>query len=639
MKVLTVGIKTNPVTEPAAYNQARPFYSKRLAIRNDPLNAIPAVGVIPNQFYDVFDDTGATIATGTFATPNGRLFQSKGFVGAVLTVSAYSYNVTTGEKGPWLGDLKFTFAAAATNTLRSIIVDDTNSASMIFSFTSIHTTAANGGLFGVWGVPISDFVTSSFITYPYATTIPSLTKTVYKCVDVIAANTITTAVGHDFDNTVGGTISSYYVFNNTAALPKIYKFNMSTPPSGTVLAGEASSNFTLATGTFTALSGAIITASNSIRIGKLGAGHGGGSLNGFACLTYMTSTNIYAAKLSDITNGATTLPSQITTTTSLDAVKYANAYATPTISFGSYDQLTDKFYCLTSTGRMLVKKIINNDPKGSVFGSNDVIKGETGNTGTPNEFGGITTQSLAVQNGWLFMAVSSVGQRGVYQMDAASDASNLLSFVLTPVLTVNKSSLISLFNQVALGSLGTRLVVGYRTSNFSVDPNAGLAAFFATFTFANVNTGSLAAVTGFNQVQLVTLFPNQSGCATNVHQIVEQYLVHNDPTQISDNWAGSVDNSTQNAQSPMYVSFRLKSAYSSLPTKFVIYGVDDSNNTVFTFDTVANASQFSWTNNNGTSYTAWTNMASFPNVALTSELRLLVPTPSGTRITWGIQEG
>jgi len=46
----------------------------------------------------------------------------------------------------------------------------------------------------------------------------------------------------------------------------------------------------------------------------------------------------------------------------------------------------------------------------------------------------------------------------------------------------------------------------------------------------------------------------------------------------------------------------------------------------------------SQSNNNGTSWTAWTNMAGFYNVALTTELRVQVLSPSGTRLTWTITE-
>lgn len=635
MKVLPLNIQTTPITAPTAYDQTKPFYSSRIAIRPDPISAVSAVGVQPVQFFDVFDDTGGAPTTGICVTPNGRMFVSKGFVTSVLTISAYNFNLTTGVKGSWIGDLKFTFAAAATNTLRGFTVDDSNSASMIFAFSSTHTTAANGGLFSVHGVPIADFLPSSVITYPYATSVASLTKTVYKNVDVIGANTLTAAVGHDFDNTAGGTISSYYVLAGTAALPKVYKFNLTTAPSGTVTAGEASSNFTLVTGTFTALAGTIINASNSVRIGKLGPNHGGGSLNNFACLTYMTSTNIYAAKLTDFVNAAVTIPSQITTTTSLDTNMFANAFLTPTITFGTYDQLTDRFYCITSIGRILCKQIVNNDPNGVVFGVNDVIKSETGGTALPGEFGAISDASICAQNGWLFQVNTSIGQRVVQVLDAASDSSNKLSFVLSPVLTINKGQCKSLFTYKALAKRSVLPTIGYRTSNFTVDPNAGIAAFLATFTFVNTNINDLSAIVNFNQVQIITMFTNMGVSNTNTTQIIEQYLLYTDINEISNNWEGSVDNSTGSGTTPTRSAFRLSAAYAVSVPKLFFRAYDDSNNLVVSADTVTNPTLFEYSTNNGTS---WSPLGTIPNTPFTTEIRYNWASPPGVRVTCSLRE-
>lgn len=631
MKVIPFNIQTTPVTEPAAYDQNKPFYSKRLAIRPDPIDSVPSVGLIPNQFFDLFDDTGLTITNGVWATPNGRLFVSLGFVASVLTVAMYSYNVNTGEKGAWLGSLRFTFAAGSTNTLRGMTVDDTNPAAMVFAFTSTHTTAANGGLFGCWGVPTTDFVTSSLITYPYATSVASLNKVVYKNVDVVGAQTLTTAVGHDFDSTVGGTISDYYAFAGTAALPRIYKFSMASPPSGTVTAGESASNFTLVTGTFVALAGTIITASNSIRVGKLAHT----SLSGFACLTFMTTTNLYAAKLSDITSGAVTLPSQVTTTTSLDVNKFANAHLTPAISFGSYDQTTDRFYCLTSSGRTMAKQLINNDPNGTVFGNNDVLKNEVGFSFPPSEFGAITNVSMTVQRGWLFLGNTSVGQRGVLMMDVGSDQSNNLSFVLSPVVNINKGTCKTIHNYKALNSRTVTPRVGYRTSNFNVDPNAGIAAFLATFTFVSVNTANLSAVTGVDQVQFVTMFRVMGSTSTNSTQLIEQYLLYSAINELSENWVGSVDNTSAGGASPTRTAFRLVKTYTgSVPTLYY-RAYDDSGNLVVSANTSANAAQFQYSANNGTS---WNALGTIPNTALTTEIRYNHVSPPGVRITSSIRE-
>ena len=86
------------------------------------------------------------------------------------------------------------------------------------------------------------------------------------------------------------------------------------------------------------------------------------------------------------------------------------------------------------------------------------------------------------------------------------------------------------------------------------------------------------------------------------------------------------------------MAFRLKKAYSTLPTKFLIKGYDDSYNVIFSFDSTIDGAVLTQSNNNGTSWSAWTNMAGFYNVAFTTELRVQVLSPSGTRLTWTITE-
>jgi hypothetical protein len=634
VKALPLGLLTNPVTAPASYDQTKPFYSSRLSIKPDPISGVNSVGVLWNQIYDLYDDTAATGSivpvNGTYATPNGRLFQSLGFTGAVLAVAMYSFNSTTGVKGVYLGQLKFTFFAA-TNTLKSITVDDTNPNSMIFAFTVTNTTVANGGLFSCHGVPTSDFVLSSFITYPLATSVASLTKTVYQNVDVIGANTLTVGIGHDFDYTSGGTISSYYVMANTAPLPKVYKFNLSTPPSGTVTAGAASSNFTLATGTFGALGGAFFGTGNTIRCGKLGHT----ALSGTACLTVITTTTILAFPLSQITSGNTNMVGQVSTTLTLDLNKYASSVSGLTPFAGQYDQLTDRFYMFCSNGRVLVKQIINNDPNGTIFGTNDVFKEETGSTTQPSELGGLTNISMCMQNGWLFASYSSVGQRVIEQMDVAGDQVNRLSFVLSPVTTIGYGQCKGLYYHKALNAKSISQIIGYRTSNFSVDPNAGLSAFFATFTFVDTNINDLSAIFGVNQVQIVTLFSNANPICTNASQIIEGYLLYTPINEMSDKWVGSVDNSTQGGASPAYTAFRLVSSDSG--TKY-FYAYDDNGNLVASANTSANYANFSKTTNNGLTWSTMSGPNDYSSTPLTTEIRYNWSNPPGVRVTCSLRD-
>jgi hypothetical protein len=95
-------------------------------------------------------------------------------------------------------------------------------------------------------------------------------------------------------------------------------------------------------------------------------------------------------------------------------------------------------------------------------------------------------------------------------------------------------------------------------------------------------------------------------------------------SEISDNWVGSGDNTTQNGASPARTAFRLATAYAtSVPTLY-FRAYDDSGTLVASANTSANPTLFEYSSNNGTS---WNSLGTIPNVAGTTEVRYNWATP------------
>lgn len=635
MKVLSLGLQTSLVT---SYDQTKTTLQGRVGARTitDGNGAKTVVGPQPVITADVEDDTGGPPSGLHASTTSGRVFVCRGFVAGVLTVSYYLLTTTNGvTTEAWIGDLKFAFTNTGAYTLRGFSVDDTTPSSMNLSFFVTNTTAIQGGWYADFGVNVTDFVKVAVQTHPIAT-LASTNKSVYQIGDTVtqAAQTVLVADGGEIDATNG----FVYILNGVAATPKVFKF-VNTVPTAAPVAGYSQANGTIVvTGTLApALTGTILLV-NCVKLGTPGSWSPN---SGNLCLTFLTTTQIYHAKVSDITNGATSLPS-------LASGNLAGSadLVTPTAAFGQYSGLLDKFVIMGTIGQVIVKQGINNDTNSKIFGLNSFIKTETGGTITPSDFGAVTNLCLTVSNGFAIMTNTSVGQRNFVALDLAADESSvgnatsafpgqINASIISPVLSGNftQGTIMGIYYELAKRSV--KATIQYRTSGFATGPGSG---FDATWTSVPKD-GDLSGIVNATQVQFRLLFTMMGMETTNPPQINEAYFVYTDSAQTSDRWVGSVDNSTQSQNSPMKVGFRFQGpAYSPLPTKFVVKAVDDSNNTVLTFDTVANPGQFAQTNNNGTSYTAWTNMAAFYNTTLTTEIQLTVPSPTGTRLRWSLVE-
>lgn len=628
MKVQAVGLQASLVT---SYDQTKTTLQGRTAQRTitDGNGAKSVVGPSPVVTADIFDDTGVAPVGLHCTTQNGRVFIGKGIAAGVWTVSYYTLNASTGALA-WVGDLKFTMTNTGAYTLRGFAVDDTTPSAMNFHWFATNTTAIQGGWYASFGVPVADFHQVSVLTYPVAT-LGSTTKTVYQIGDTTtqAAQTVTVADGGDNDATNG----FVYILNGAAATPKIFKF-VNTVPTAAPVTGYSQANGTIViTATLPALAGVVLLV-NCVKLGTIAHTANSGSL----VLTWLTTTTIYNAKTSDVTNGATSLPSLLSGNMAGSA-----DFLTPTAAFGQYSAFIDKFMIMGTIGQVIVKQGINNDPNSKIWGANSFIKSEIGGTITPGDFGAVTNLCLTDMEGWVVMTNTSVGQRNFLALDAFSDEASVAtaasggtlgqinSSIITPVLSgiFSKGVVMGLYYELSKRSVKPTLQ--YRTSGFATGPGVGFDATWTTVP----KDGDLSALAGVTQAQFRFLFTMMALEVSNPPQLNETYFIYTDNTQTSDNWVGSLDNSTQSGNSPMYVAWRLQTAYASVVPKLFARGIDDSGSTIFTFDTVTNAAAFSYSTNNGTS---WNALGTIPNTPLTTELRVNVASPSGTRLRWSLAE-
>lgn len=620
-RVIALGLQNSTTT---SYDQTKTTLQGRSRARTITDGNGPKVclGVSPVVNIDVFDDTGVAPAVIHTTTQNGRIFIGKGIVGGNWIISYYSFDTTLGTQS-WVGDIKLTLSTG-THTIKGFTVDDSNTASMTILWNTTSSTATTGGLFGAWGVNITDFSQGAPPTFPLAT-VASQSKAVWVMGDTAtqAANTLTVSAAQGIDPI----LKDVYVLAGVSATPSIYKFSYSVPPTGSPTLGYTNSNFTLKTGTLAAFGGVILL-NNCLVVAT--PNHSANA--GFQCLCFITSTTLYFAKITDVTSAVVSLPSLTSSNAAI-----STDYLLPVLNQGQFSPVLDKFVVGSTSGPFFAKQQVNNDPNGLSFGYSSFIKSESGGMISPVDFGGNTIIScLSVMNGWAVLMSTGIGQRGLYCLDLYSDQSSTTSgqvnsSIITPVVSGNFSQGLHLGIYKEFAKRSVYPTIQYRTSNFSTGPGAG---FDATWTTAPKD-GDLSLLVNVPQVQFRFLFTVAGIDNTNASQIIEGYFVYTDYTQNSRNWVASINNTTANGASPTRYAFRLQSAYAtSVPTMY-FRAVDDSGNVVTTANTVTNAANFEYTTNNGTS---WLPLGTISNTALTTELRYNFTSPPGVNVRGSLSE-
>ena len=245
-------------------------------------------------------------------------------------------------------------------------------------------------------------------------------------------------------------------------------------------------------------------------------------------------------------------------------------------------------------------------------------------TQTTVRFAGLTSSQLQGMSGWIFLILSTAGQRGIVGMPLQSDFRYLTDYIITKVLDTPQSAFIALSRiRLLVGNSGV-FKIQYRTSGF--------ASQTAGWTDVPLSDDSLDGISNADQIQFRLLPRIASGLNTHSDYLNELYLLVQSVNEISDNWEYSKDQS--DSGSPTRCAFRLKTAFAStVPTEY-FRAYDLTGVLVASKNTVADASLFEYSTNNGSS---WNSLGTVPNVIGTL-LRFNFATPPGVDIRPSLRE-
>lgn len=359
------------------------------------------------------------------------------------------------------------------------------------------------------------------------------------------------------------------------------------------------------------------------------------ALNGQDCIFAASSSNLYMGRVSDLTDGGTTWSNSA----SVNALGTGFDITSPSILFARYSSYLDSWVYVTNTSKFVLKPHQNNFIT-QVFGALSNLYYEAQNyTSVP--VGLATIISLNIGAGWLFITGSTVGQRGVVAADLYADDSYGYSYIISKVMQVLPGSRLRFFTTDESAADFTGDVVYYVRSAPTVSdplfnsPSGGWSQFDPYTDNFPVSFGPFFQI----KVTYSVLVDSKNISPAQLHDVI---VVYDEPGEIDEHFAWCNERTSQSGNSPMVVSVRQMMLFSSAPTKFVLEGRDDAGNIVSTIDTAINGSQVAMSNNNGTSYTAWTNMAafmsSFNSAAGTTELKFTVTSPPAVPfITWSLR--
>lgn len=447
-----------------------------------------------------------------------------------------------------------------------------------------------------------------------------------------------------FTASPANSVQTAYYMRDLQLVGGVWYFNLATTATGAaVVPGSTTSSFTMMrafgistshslfkTANLSAVAGTILQ-TNSMRAAVPTNVPANAALNGQDCLTYATSSNLYMGKVSDLADGSALWASR----SDANALGTGLDIVAPTITFARYSTVLDRWIYVTNTSSFVMKPQQNNKID-RVFGGLVTFYLEN-----QSPFPVAVQASLAgvvgieIGGGCLFISGSVTGQRVIVACDVRSDALFNYSFVVSPIVKVPKNSILRFISTIeSYFDFTDAMTFFVKSSNDENDTELqNDNNWIPVYQGEDNSPIALGEFARFKvQFNVATVGQNSPS------QLNDLIITYEDPAELSDNWSGSAELSSRDGETPMKVAFRLKKAYDTLPTKFVIKHVKDDGS-VDQYDTVAHAAQFKQTNNNGVSSVAWSNMGAFYNTALTTELILTVTSPSGLRGDWSITEG
>jgi hypothetical protein len=348
-------------------------------------------------------------------------------------------------------------------------------------------------------------------------------------------------------------------------------------------------------------------------------------LSGFDCAAFATTTNLYLAKLSELTNGATTWPSLSTA----NILGTGSDIIAPTTIQSVFSSTLDNFIYLTGSASFVVKQLVNNVIV-SRFGctTNDNYEGVS----LPNgiQFGFNVSAGLDTRQGWLLASSITVGQRGIAVADLRSSSIFDYSNVITKVLDTSNGQYKNLTSWQQLLGTADGYILSYRSAATASDPIFNTAS--GGWTSISVGEDVSAVSTqAFSQFKIQFLFTSRA----NYRQLQELFIQFLSNFEQSDYWeyAGSISSNGV----PVRVAWRLRKLYSSsVPTLFYrAYDLTGAGPlTPGVQNTVTHAANFEYSTDGGNT---WLPLGTIPNTVGTL-MRYNYSTPPGVQFRPSVRE-
>jgi hypothetical protein len=297
---------------------------------------------------------------------------------------------------------------------------------------------------------------------------------------------------------------------------------------------------------------------------------------------------------------------------------------TPTAQFMTVGSLTKQIFYVTGNNQFVAKPFTNSVIS-KVFGTllNKVLEGVSFPT---LSFGISTAVGIEARSGWFLAVGSATSQRVIMVMDYYSHSSFDFSSIISPVVTLDSALLEFIHTSECLFDFTGVTQIYYRTSGFGV----------ATGGWVELpNAQSLNSFASGTQIQFKILFDIANQDASTPAQIAEILLDVTPLNELSDNWIGAVDHTTQSGASPSRTGFRMVKVYAGSVPKLYFRAYDDSKSLVAQANTVDNPASFQYSTNGGTT---WLPLGTIPNVALTTLLRYNWTSPPGVQVSCSLRE-
>jgi len=672
----------------SSYDQTKTTIQGRATVKT--ISGDQAIGPPLNKFIDVQTDAALTpVAQGLALSENGRVFIVSAEAAGLAQIALYSINQTT-LVHTYIGKIQFQMpdTAATTTTFRSIKVIDTGTTGWKIFITTTGSVLINGGPLLLNKIDLADFVPIGFPTINFAT--GNDQKAVYFNQD--PANTGT---GHLNTASAGSVLdiaaNRLYVHNGVAATHQYYVFDVSLAPQYTTTAvsvSVASPGVVTHTAHPFLVNDPVVFTAGTLPTGlvvgttyfvrnptantyELSATSGGASINttgspsagafigrafgtshtqflhktgnlpaltgtllltdseyfaqpqhttnaGFDCAFFATNTQLYLGRLSELTNGTTSWPSLVTA----NALGTTNQITTPSMLNAAWSNTLDHAIYSVAGPLFVMKQVVNNTIT-KIFGGNNNRYLEGVSTDVV-EFQTAAITGMASRLGFLAISqTATTGQRGIYITDLRSNENFDYSYIVTKVLDLDADVLRFITTTDKLFQYTGSLTVYYRTSGFGTITGGWTLLPFSEDISAYAHASQIQFKITFDTLGLDTSIPSQ---------LTEFFLGYDGANTMSPNWEYSQDDSSSG--NPTDLVFRLKSAYpTSIPTlRFLAR--DLSNSIVTDHDSVTDIARFSYSTNDGASYTAF---GTPPNTVGTL-VRYRYATPPGVDIRPSLRE-